>query len=528
MRGPLTLLLVAAALNVLSWIILIPVWQYPDEQAHFAQVQRVAEVGNSLYGNSAFDTSREVAISEEILGTARDGMGNNKFTYHPEAKLTYQNSQDNPGEHEISSLPKSARSEFVKREATVNPPLYYNLAALVYKLFSWGDLFTRVYAIRIFSALIFLATVFVAYKIGTLIFKSQHMSLALASIVATKPMLVFATTGALPDTLTILLFSIFILVCLSILQKGWSTLKIGLLILTIASGAATRQNFLISLAVLPFVIFHQLIVNKKSRVTQVTTLILTLAALFIASYFVPALDFIHRFDYPESSRKIPDSPLANLTYLEHLNWTARHSIAEVWPWFWGVYKWLSLTLPPIVYQIINRLVPIAIFGLVIKIFLVIKKRDWQNNAWLFFLIFVVMIYFLALTTFDFLHRRNNGFSFGIQGRYFFPVIIPILVLILAGVSKLFETMSQNLAKIGIFVLTALFFIFNDFSLAYVSSSYYLTSDLATFIKHASQYKPEIFKGYIILVIISSTVILQTIFLSTFYRYIMRKTENESS
>ncbi len=38
-------LLVAAFANALVWIILVPIWQYPDEQAHFSQVQNIAEIG---------------------------------------------------------------------------------------------------------------------------------------------------------------------------------------------------------------------------------------------------------------------------------------------------------------------------------------------------------------------------------------------------------------------------------------------------------------------------------------------------
>lgn len=525
MNWVLRYLFAATLFNALSWSFLIPIWQYPDEQAHFAQVQFTAEIGNVIYSNSDFDTSREVSLSEEVLGTARDEMGNNKFTYHPEAKLVYTGDLYGPQEHEISSLPQSARYEMVKREATVNPPLYYNLAAIVYKLFSWGDLFTRVYAARLLSALIFLCTVFVAYKIGQNIFgKDPILPIALAAIVSAKPMLVFASTGVLPDSLTIFLFSLFILLSLKVLREGLSSQKIFLILATVMLGSATRQHFLITLFMLPIIFLHQLIFNRESRAKIIWMVVVLSALLFGASFFVPALDFIHRLDYPESSRKIPGNPLTNLNYFEHLSWTIKHSVAEVWPWFWGVYKWLSLTLPPVVYQIINRTIPLAIVGLIIKTVIIIKRHEWKNNIWFFFLIFTVGVYFLALTTFDFLYRRNNGFSFGIQGRYFFPIIVPAMALVTAGVSKILELFSPKVTKIGLFILIFLFFIFNDFSLAFVSSSYYQTADLGTFIKHASQYKPELFKGNIILAVIVSTIILQTTFLATFYRYIFKRSE----
>lgn len=522
MTGILKLLFVSAFFNALSWIIIIPVWQYPDEQAHFAQVQFISEIGNIEYSLRTLDTSAEVTLSEKILKTERDDLGNNSFTYHPEFKLPYTNSYFGVDEDKIISLPPSARKEMVKKEATVNPPLYYFIGSLAYKLAGMGDLFTRVYAVRLVSLAFFMLTIATTYLVSKLIFEKQpYLQLALTSIVATKPMLVFATTGVLPDTLTILLFSLLIFICLHVLKNGWSILKIGFLILIIILGATTRQNFLISLFILPYVIFHQFITNKKSRILTIATVTLAFVLLFIASYFVPALDFIHRLDYPESSRKIAGNPLANLTYFEHLSWTIRHSIAEVWPWYWGVYKWLSLTLPPVVYQIINRLISIAIVGIIIKAFFILKNKSYKKNIRFFFLIYIVAVYFMALTTFDFLYRKNNGFSFGIQGRYFFPVIAPTLGLILIGASNLAQTIIKNYAKFMPVVLVALFIIFNVFTLSYLASSYYETSSLATFIEHASQYKPSLLKGEIITVIFAANIFTSTLFLFSFVRFAVK-------
>lgn len=521
MNWLLKLLIIAASFNALSWIIIIPIWQYPDEQAHFAQVQFIAEIGNIEYSKRALDTSYEVAFSEKILKTERDVFGNNSFTYHPEFKLPYQKSLYGINEDKIVNLPQSARSQMVKREATLNPPLYYNLAALVYKVFSSGSLFTRVLAIRIMSAIIFLGTIIVAYKIGQLLFKDKILPIALAAIVSAKPMLVFASTGVLPDILVNFLFSLFIFIGLSIIIKGWAWWKIFLLIIIIALGAATRQNFLISLFILPVVLAQQLITNPKARRGIMVSIIIFSITLFIASYFVPALDFIHRFDYPESSRKIPNNPLWNLTFSDHLIWTIKHSVAEVWPWYWGVYKWLSLTLPPLAYQIINRLIPLAALGLLIYTIKILKKRSKGEISNLFFLSAIPAIYFLVLTTFDYLYRKNNGFSFGIQGRYFFPVIIPTLALVLIGVTTLGQVFLKTYAKFVPLALVVLFIVFNIFSLLFLASSYYDTSSLSVFISQASQYKPQVVKGLPLVIILVANLISLALFLFSFAKYTVR-------
>lgn len=525
MRSPLKLLLTAAFLNSLAWIVVIPVWQYPDEQAHFAQVQFIAEVGNINYSLRTLDTSSEVALSEKILKTERDDLGNNSFTYHPEFKLPYTDSLYGVNEDKIVSLPSSARQEMVKKEATTNPPLYYLMGSLAYKLTSDGNLFTRVYAVRFISLIFFMLTIATTYQCAKLIFEKQKvLQLALSSMVATKPMLVFASTGVLPDSLTILLFSIFIYLGLKIIKDGFTITRTVAVAITIILGALTRQHFLITLAILPLLIFYVIFSDKSSRGKIVLAFTASMVILYIASYFFDSLSFIRRLDYPESSRKIAGNPLANLNYFEHLSWTIKHSVAEVWPWFWGVYKWLSLTLPPVVYQTVNRLISLAVLGVLIKIFLIARKGEYQKYMWLLFLLAVTAIYFLALTTFDFLYRRNNGFSFGIQGRYFFPVIIPTLSLFLIGITTLAQVFLRRYAKFIPLILIAMFMTFNIFTLIFLAHSYYETYSLEVFIKHASHYKPVILKGNIILVFLAVAIISQLLFLIKFFAFATSKNE----
>lgn len=151
MNAPFKFLLFSVFFDSFLWIMLTPFFQYPDEQAHFTQVQNIAELGH--VPTSGNDTSAEVAYAEQVMGTQRDEVGNNKYTFHPQYKTTYTGSVFGPQENELSNLPGESRKELVKKESTLNPPLYYSLAAVVYKIFQSSDIFTRVYAIRIFSHL---------------------------------------------------------------------------------------------------------------------------------------------------------------------------------------------------------------------------------------------------------------------------------------------------------------------------------------------------------------------------------------
>lgn len=512
MSKPLKLLLIAAFLNCLSWMILIPVWQYPDEQAHFAQVQYLAEKNDIPENNKSFDTSYEVSFSEKILGTERDEQGNNKFTYNPGYKGKYSENFWGLQEKEIVNLPRQARAEMVKNEATLNPPLYYKVSAFIYGLFSKGNLFIRVYAIRLLSTVFFLTLILVTFKTAQLLFPNNGLyPVLIASILAFKPMLVFATTGILPDSLVILFFSLFIFISIKLIKEGISFSKLFLLLLVIALGAATRQNFLIVLFIMPMVFLYQFIVKKSSRKSLILLFFTTTSVLYVASFFLPDLGFINRFDFPESSSKFPN-PLSNLSYFDHMAWTIKHSVAEVWPWFWGVYKWLSLTLPPVTYRIINRVIPIILIGLILKVWSTLRKRDFKKDFSFYFLLFTVFVYFIGLTTFDYFYRRNNGYSFGIQGRYFFPPIMAVIIIMFMGFLEVFVSFFKKYSNFLVVLVAVLFIIFNDFSLYYVSSSYYDASSLKKFVIQASQYKPFFIKGYPIIFVLTFNLILQSVFI----------------
>ena len=499
---------------------MIPVWQYPDEQAHFAQVQDVAEFGEVPAGD--FDTSYEIALSEKILATERDDFGNNKFTYHPEYKLNYSSKYFGPQEDEIINLSKSTQAQLVKNEATANPPLYYFLGSIAYKLFADGSLFTRVYAVRLLSAIFFLATVMTSYQIAKLIFeKNEILQMVLPALVTFKPMFVFASTGVLPDSLTNLLFSAVLFICLKIIKEGIDPKLLISLFVLIILGSLTRQQFLIALPIVALPIIYQLFRKVGQSKTTVAVLI-TIVVFVISSYLIPQFKFIRDLAAPEIGR--PNlALLLNAQFIDHIVWTIRHTVAEVLPWYWGVYKWLSLTLPPLHYRVINRLIVLALIGLILRAIIIVRNRRLSlSDLILGFLIIISLIYFVILLIWDYFFRLGHNFSFGIQGRYFFPLITAHMGILLIGFWQIFRLVLKKYASIGIYALILFFIFFNNFSLFYVASSYYDISNLSTFIKQVSQYKPLIIKGNTIPMILLLSLTFQSIFIFSLGKYIIKR------
>src|SRR3989344_8098451 len=128
-------------LKSVAWSLLVPLWHFPDEQAHFGHVAFIAEGGDLNRHGRYPDMTEEIYTSLGILGTQRDEHGNNKFTYHPEYRLEYGQTTTGPQEEEIKSLPLSTRKNFTITESAYYPHFFYQVSALVYKFFYPADLF---------------------------------------------------------------------------------------------------------------------------------------------------------------------------------------------------------------------------------------------------------------------------------------------------------------------------------------------------------------------------------------------------
>jgi len=114
---------------------------------------------------------------------------------------------------------------------------------------------------------------------------------------------------------------------------------------------------------------------------------------------------------------------------------------------------------------------------------------------------------------DYYFRLDHGFSFGLQGRYFFPLVVAHFAILLIGLKTLFEFIFRSFAKWGYLVLISAVLIFNDVSLFFLSTSYYSTSGIEVFARQASQYKPEMIKGLPIFMIVLLIIISQIIFIT---------------
>jgi hypothetical protein len=187
--------------------------------------------------------------------------------------------------------------------------------------------------------------------------------------------------------------------------------------------------------------------------------------------------------------------VTNESFLLFLKDSLKHTYAETLPWYWGVFDWLGVTLPHLANRLINYTLILSLIGLIFKFYRDFKERIFDYKV--IFLLLISVIYYLAIIYYNYIFYLAHGFSFGLQGRYFFPTLVAHMALIIVGLTTIFNIIRVNFNKTLIKSLALLMIILNFVALGVLIKTYYSTADLNTLTLQISQNKPAMFKGFMI-------------------------------
>jgi Predicted membrane protein (DUF2142) len=143
-----------AFLNAACWSVVSPPFEVPDEPSHFAYVQRLAETGRLPSGSGEVFPPAEQAV----VGALR--VKNVRFD--PSVGTISTPAEQHTLERALAApLPRTGSPQ--AGVATSQPPLYYALETVPYKLASLGTLLDQLAAMRLLSALMGGLTALFAY-----------------------------------------------------------------------------------------------------------------------------------------------------------------------------------------------------------------------------------------------------------------------------------------------------------------------------------------------------------------------------
>lgn len=252
MPRPLGLLLAAVAALGLTWALVDPSWQVPDEVAHFGYVQGIGEKGAlpDLEQGMAFSSEQVRATEAQRV---RDVILREHGTleWNPEAEARYEAARRgarDDGGHAAGASGNSAR---------VNPPGYYVSATPAYLVGSRGSIFDSLFLVRMWGVALLMVAVAGSWcLVGELFGRQRLLQLAAGAVTGLLPMASFIASGATPDAMLIATWSVFLWLGARILCRGLNTgsacalaATAALAVLTKATGYALVPAALVVLAI---------------------------------------------------------------------------------------------------------------------------------------------------------------------------------------------------------------------------------------------------------------------------------------
>jgi 4-amino-4-deoxy-L-arabinose transferase-like glycosyltransferase len=224
--------------NALAWSLIVPPFEVPDENAHYAYVQQVAE---------RWTVPRQVP-PEGSLSPAEDAMlGAVRFyqiigdSHNPSPLSAIEQRAVQAAERQ----PLSSRGSGDALSATNNPPLYYVLEAVPYKLASSGSVLDRLAAMRVLSALMAAVTVLLIYLFLSELLPAYPWAWAAGALVAAfQPLFGFMSGGVNNDNLLYLCAAGVLWALARTFRRGLSPANGALIGAFIGAGIVTKLTLL--------------------------------------------------------------------------------------------------------------------------------------------------------------------------------------------------------------------------------------------------------------------------------------------
>ena len=228
----------AAGLSALTWSFVTPPFHVPDEVAHFAYAQHLAETAElpELNGELEYAPEEQQALTVTefyLVVGARDGRP-------PWTQLQQREMEDLP------AVPRVGTG--TAQSATNNPPLYYAVMAAPYWLGSGVGLLDRLALMRLVSVLMAAATALAVFLFLREVLPGAAWAWTVGGLaVALQPLFGFVSSGVQPDALLALAGALLLLASARVLRRGLDA-RAGAQL-----GAAAAVGLLSKLAFLAFV-----------------------------------------------------------------------------------------------------------------------------------------------------------------------------------------------------------------------------------------------------------------------------------
>lgn len=235
MPPALLVLLVVAFVHGTAWAVVTAPWNGPDEVAHFAYAEHLARTGHAPQrgaGTGSQSTAQNVALFQLNLFPIRlQPGGRPNYSSVPRVKDT------------LATLPAKDYKDGSGPSSTANyPPLYYAYEAVAYTVSPFRSELGRLFAMRMATVLLFVATVWLAWLIAAELLAVAWAPALAAGLVALQPKAGFEAGIVNPDMMLVVLSTGALLAALRLVTRGFTAGRTVALALTTVAAVLTHPR----------------------------------------------------------------------------------------------------------------------------------------------------------------------------------------------------------------------------------------------------------------------------------------------
>jgi hypothetical protein len=286
--APLTALLVLAVLQSLAWIALSPLDQGPDESAHFAYVQYLAETGHKPYATKgATPNSSEQQQYIDLFGlTPLTGNPPARPLWGPVVQREWKALQPTY----TAALRRNGDGPNGQAQ---NPPLYYGYQAIPYRLglAAGGDVRDRMTLSRLANIPLYLAGVIMVWLLAAELFGAwQWLPTVATGMVVLHPKLSSLVASINTETLLFAAFTGAMLMAARCVRRGPTVARVAALAAFAGAAALTQGRGLAAIPAAGLALLLALLRHRPPRRQALvlvgaagTVLAVTAAILFVTT-----------------------------------------------------------------------------------------------------------------------------------------------------------------------------------------------------------------------------------------------------
>ncbi len=411
--GLLVIVAVYCALGF-AYAVETPKWQAPDEPAHYNYVVYLAE-------NCRFPVLQ---------------MGDYPHEYLAEIKA--------------AKFPPEMSIEPIRYEYH-QPPLYYFVAAAIYRIATPLGFEIQFLALRLLSVLLGAMFLVVAYSTVREIFpENPFLALTATAVIATVPMFIAVSAAINNDTLSDLILALVIWLGVREIRAGLSRRQVLVLGLLVALALLTKTTIYVPVMLSVPVAF--IVRGRKwgwnsfvQRLGAVYGLGLVLSSWWFIRNALTygGLDLFgwNRHDsivvgQPTTAQWIADQGLAR---------TVQDFFTVSFRSFWAQFGWMGVLIDSRLYALLGIVSAAVALGFVLWLWRIARNRallaSFQRWA-LLLLLLVLLVVAMA-------HVSYNVKFVQHQGRYLFPALVPIGLAFALGISEWSLLAAHLIARLGL-------------------------------------------------------------------------------